>query len=39
VSRERVRQIQERLLQKLKNYMEKEISGFVRLFAGLAESD
>jgi RNA polymerase sigma-32 factor len=39
VSRERVRQLQERLLKKLKNYMEKEITGFARLFADLAESD
>ncbi len=39
VSRERVRQLQERMLKKLRQYMEEEIPDFVDQFADLAERD
>ncbi len=39
ISRERVRQIQVRLMDKLRRHMEDEIPGFTGLFAGLVEGD
>lgn len=39
VSRERVRQLQERMLKKLKQYMEEEIPDFADTFADMAERD
>ncbi len=39
VSRERVRQLQVRLMKKLRQYLQEEIPDFDGLFAGLAEGD